>query len=56
MGLWKPLCFFWNEIRIEKKSFVIHDTSALHPHIYDYFQLLNQQTLEKYAVLIVFRK
>jgi hypothetical protein len=40
---------------IERKSFVIPDTRALHPHIYELFQLLRRQTFEKYGSLIVFR-
>ena len=47
--------FFLDEIGIEKKNFVIPDTSALHPRIYELFQLLNRQILEKFCTLIVFR-
>jgi hypothetical protein len=47
--------FFLDEIGIEKKNFVIPDTSALHPRIYELFQLLNRQILEKFCSLIVFR-
>ena len=47
--------FFLDGIGIEKKNFVIPDTSALHPRIYELFQLLNRQILEKFCTLIVFR-
>ena len=54
-GPLEAFVYFLDEIGIEKKSFVISDTGALHPHIYDFFRLLNRQTLEKYGALIVFR-
>jgi len=54
-GPLEAFVYFLDEIGIEKKSFVIPDTSALHPYIYDFFQSFNRQTLEKYGVLIVFR-
>jgi hypothetical protein len=47
--------YFLDEIGIEKKHFVIPNTDSLHPRIYELFQLLNRQTLEKYHSLIVFR-
>ena len=47
--------YFLDEIGIEKKHFVIPNTNSLHPRIYELFQMLNQQTLEKYRTLIVFR-
>ncbi len=47
--------YFLDEIGIDKKDFVIPDTSALHPHIYEWFQLLNHQILKKFSTLIVFR-
>ena len=47
--------YFLDEIGIEKKTFVIPDTRTLHPYIYEVFQLLKQQTLDKYYSLIVFR-
>ena len=47
--------FFLDGIGIEKKNFVIPDTSALHPRIYELFQLLNRHILEKFCTLIVFR-
>jgi hypothetical protein len=47
--------YFLDEIGIERTDFVIPDTSALHARIYEWFQLLNRQTLEKYRTLIVFR-
>jgi hypothetical protein len=47
--------YFLDEIGIEKKTFIIPDTSALHPHIYELFQSLNRQNLAKYRCLVVFR-
>jgi len=47
--------YFLDEIGIERKHFVIPNTNSLHPRIYELFQMLNQQTLEKYRTLIVFR-
>ena len=47
--------YFLDEIGIEKKHFVIPNTNSLHPRIYEMFQMLNQETLEKYRSLIVFR-
>ena len=54
-GPLEAFVYFLDEIGIEKKNFVIPDTGALHPHIYELFQLLKLQTLEKYCSLIVFR-
>jgi len=47
--------YFLDEIGIEKKHFVFPNTNSLHPRIYELFQMLNQETLEKYRSLIVFR-
>jgi hypothetical protein len=47
---------FLDEIGIDKKNFVIPNNNALHPRIYEWFQRLNQETLETYRSLIVFRK
>ncbi|MEJ2039056.1 MAG: hypothetical protein P8X55_09000, partial [Desulfosarcinaceae bacterium] len=47
--------YFLDEIGIERTDFVIPDTRALPDLIYEWFQLLNRQTLEKYRTLIVFR-
>jgi len=46
---------FLDEIGIEKKNFVIPDTSGLHPRIYELFQGLSHQIFEKVCTLIVFR-
>ena len=54
-GPLEAFLFFLDEIGIEKKKFVIPDTSGLHPRIYELFQLLNRQILEKFCTLIVFR-
>jgi hypothetical protein len=47
--------YFLDEIGIRKKTFVIPDTGALHPLIYEWFHPLNRQTLESFETLIVFR-
>ena len=47
--------YFLDEIGTVTKNFVIPNTNSLHPRIYDWFQMLNQETLEKYRSLIVFR-
>ena len=47
--------YFMDEIGVEKGHFVIPDTRSLPKHIYEWFPLLNRQTLEKYRSLIVFR-
>jgi hypothetical protein len=54
-GPLEAFVFFLDEIGIEGKSFVIPDTSALHPYIYELFPLLDRQILEKFCTLIVFR-
>ena len=54
-GPLEAFMYFLDEIGIEKKDFVIADTSSLHPRIYELFQLLYQQILAKYHSLIVFR-
>jgi len=54
-GPLEAFVYFLDKIGIEKKNFVIPDTSALHPRIYELFQLLNRQILEKFCTLIVFR-
>lgn len=54
-GPLEAFVYFLDEIGIEKKAFVIADTSSLHPRIYELFQLLYQEILAKYHSLIVFR-
>ena len=54
-GPLEAFLYFLDEIGIQKKHFVIPNTNLLHPRIYELFQLLNRQTLEKYRSLIVFR-
>jgi hypothetical protein len=54
-GPLETFVFFLDEIGIDKKDFVIPDTSALHPRIYELFQSLHRQILEKFSTLIVFR-
>jgi len=47
--------YFLDGIGIQKGHFVIPDTRSLPKHIYDWFPLLDRQTLKKYRALIVFR-
>jgi hypothetical protein len=47
--------YFLDQLGIKKKHFVIPNTNLLHPRIYELFQMLDQQTLEKYHSLVVFR-
>jgi hypothetical protein len=47
--------YFMDEIGVKKGHFVIPDTLSLPDHIYEWFPLLNRQTLRKYQSLIVFR-
>jgi hypothetical protein len=54
-GVLEAFVFFLDEIGMEKKNFVIPDTKALHPRIYEFFQMLNSQILAKICTLIVFR-
>jgi hypothetical protein len=54
-GPLEAFVYFLDEIGIEKKSFVIPDTSALHPIVYELFPLLSREIFEKYCSLLVFR-
>jgi hypothetical protein len=54
-GALEAFVYFLDEIGIDKKHFVIPDTRNLHPHIYELFQVLKRQTLDKYRSVIVFR-
>ncbi|MGD8256347.1 MAG: hypothetical protein PVG70_13580 [Desulfobacterales bacterium] len=54
-GPLEAFLFFLDMIGIQKKNFVIPDTNGLHPRIYELFQLMTNQILEKYCTLIVFR-
>ncbi len=54
-GPLEAFLYFLDEIGIEKKHFFIPSSNSLHPSIYDLFQLLKQQTLDKYRSGIVFR-
>jgi hypothetical protein len=47
--------YFMDEIGVKKGHFVIPDTRSLPDHIYEWFPLLNRQTLGKYRSLLVFR-
>jgi hypothetical protein len=54
-GPLEAFVYFLDEIGIERKAFVMPDTRALHPRVFQFFPSLNQQTLEKYSSLLVFR-
>jgi hypothetical protein len=54
-GSLEAFVYFLDEIGIEKQTFVVPDTSALHPQIHELFKPLNRQILEQYCSLIVFR-
>lgn len=47
--------YFMDEIGIPKGHFAIPDTHSLPKHIYDWFPVLDRQTLKRYRALIVFR-
>ncbi len=55
-GPLEAFVYFLDEIeRVQSTSFVIPDTGTLHPLIYQWFLLLNQQVLAKFRTLVVFR-
>ena len=54
-GPLEAFVFFLDEIGVERKHFVIPDTSALHPFTRELFQLLYQQVLGRFRALVVFR-
>jgi hypothetical protein len=54
-GPLEAFVYFMDEMGIERTDFVISDTHALHPRIYELFQMLHQETLGMYHALIVFR-
>ena len=54
-GPLEAFVYFLDEIAVKKRNFVIPETHLLHPRIYEFFPLLNRQTLEKYRSLVVFR-
>jgi hypothetical protein len=54
-GPMEAFVYFIDEIGVEKRHFVVSDTRSLPNQIYDWFPLLNRQTLRKYRSLIVFR-
>jgi hypothetical protein len=54
-GPLEAFVYFLDEIAVDRRNFVISDTCLLPPLIYDWFPLLNQQTLKKYRSLMVFR-
>ncbi len=55
-GPLEAFVFFLDEIGFRKKHFVISDTRLLHPRIYEAFELLKAQILDKYRSVIVFRR
>lgn len=48
--------YFLDGIGMERTGFVIADTGKMDDRIYEWFPLLDQQILEKYRTLIVFRR
>lgn len=54
-GPLEAFVYFMDEIGVEKRDFVIPETRSLPDPIYEWFPLLNRQTLGKYRSLIVFR-
>jgi hypothetical protein len=48
--------YFLDEVGIVKTHFVISNSKSLHPRIYEWFPMLNQETLQKYRAVIVFRR
>ena len=54
-GPLEAFVYFLDEIGVNIGHFVITDTNALHPFIYQHFKLLHQQSLKRYQSLIVFR-
>lgn len=55
-GPLEAFVYFLDEIGVEKKHFVIPNTHQLHPRVYELFQMLDRQILQKYRSLVVFRK
>jgi hypothetical protein len=54
-GSVEAFVFFLDEIDVINNDFVIPDTHSLPDQIYEWFPLLNRETLAKYRSLIVFR-
>lgn len=54
-GSVEAFVYFIDEIGVNKRHFVVPDTSVLPEHIYEWFPSLNHQILEKYRSLIIFR-
>jgi hypothetical protein len=54
-GVIEAFVHFLDQIGIPKGHFVIANTNALHPLIYEWFEDLTRQSLRKYQALIVFR-
>jgi hypothetical protein len=54
-GPLEAFVYFMDDIGVEERDFVIPDTRALPDPIYEWFPLLNRQTLGKYRALVVFR-
>ncbi|MGI9301806.1 MAG: hypothetical protein ACR2RB_03730 [Gammaproteobacteria bacterium] len=54
-GLLESFVLFLEGAGIERTDFVIDDTRALHPRIFEWFSLMRPQTLDRYQTLVVFR-
>ena len=50
-----PFLFFLDEIGMEKRDFVIADTSALDPRLLKWFALMNPRIFSQYRTLLVYR-
>lgn len=54
-GPLEAFVYFMDDIGVEERDFVIPDTRTLPFPIYEWFPLLNRQTLGRYRALVVFR-
>lgn len=54
-GPLEAFVFFLDEIGLAKGDFVIQDADRLHPLVYAWFPLLNQQIFTQYKSVVVFR-
>ncbi|MCG6910740.1 MAG: hypothetical protein LJE94_11535 [Deltaproteobacteria bacterium] len=54
-GLLEAFVFFLDGIGLNMENIVVLDTTALHPLIYQWFSLLDQQILSQYQSVVVFR-
>lgn len=54
-GPLEAFVYFLDELGLAPGHFAVADTGALHPLVYRWFSLLNQQVLSEFATLVVFR-